>query len=120
MKFSKNEFHPTIKQRQFTGINFLSYIGGTLGLFAGFSFLTIFELLIYFGLRSSLSFIETKRRQKKVQPTKKVVIANSKRKLTKIASFLKVLLTFGQSYVEETSIHGINHASLKNLSKIER
>lgn len=117
VEFGKDEYYPTIKQRQFTGINFLSYIGGTLGLFAGFSFLTVFELLIYFGLRSCLGSITKKNNQKKVWPIK----MNLKlKKLSKVPRFVQVPLMFGQSYVENSSIHGINHASQKNLSAIER
>lgn len=120
VKFGKEEFYPTIKQRQFTGINFLSYIGGTLGLFAGFSFLTVFELLIYFGWRSGLSLIAAKKKRKKVRPVDAKMIKIQSKKFSKFPNFVKVPLMFGLTYVQNSSIHGINHASMKNLSPIER
>lgn len=119
VQFEKDEFYPSIKQRQFTGINFLSYIGGTLGLFAGFSVLTVFELLIYFLVRFCLNLLKTRSKMFKVHPKKSIPAVKIKKHL-KFPSLLKTPLKFGRSYLENSSIHGITHASQKNLSLIER
>lgn len=118
VEFVQDEFYPTIKQRQFTEINFLSYIGGTLGLFAGFSVLTVFEILSFFILRCCLDLMEKLGRKKvkpiEVQRIRKYIIPS------KTAKLLKVVPKFAYSYVENSSIHGINHAAQKNLSISER
>lgn len=119
VNFQKYEFNPTVKQRQFTGIHFLSYIGGTLGLFAGFSLLTVFELLSHFVVRAFLGWIERKRILKKVQPIARLRLVEYE-KLSKLPKFFKTPLSFCHSYVVNSSVHGINHASQKNLSLPER
>lgn len=119
MKFEEDEFYPSIKQRQFTGINFLSYIGGTLGLFAGFSVLTVFELLSHFVVRSCLGFVEKMRNRSKVHAIKTASIIKSK-KHSKLPGFIKIPLMLGRNYAENSSVHGITHASQKNLSIFER
>ncbi|XP_070497894.1 pickpocket protein 28-like [Chironomus tepperi] len=51
MKFKDNEFISLQRIRQFTIFDFLSYIGGLLGLFAGISVLSIFEIFYFFSLK---------------------------------------------------------------------
>lgn len=118
VEFKKDEFYPTIKQRQFTEIDFLSYIGGTLGLFAGFSVLTVFELFSFFALRCGFDMI-AKVGRKKVQPIT-VLTVRKYRMPSKTSKLLKNVRKFVYSYVENSSVHGISHASLKNLTRFER
>lgn len=47
IKFKENEFTPLRRFQQFTFIDFLSYIGGLLGLFAGISVLSFFEIFYF-------------------------------------------------------------------------
>lgn len=119
VQFGKDEFYPTIKQRKFTEINYLSYIGGTLGLFAGFSLLTVFELFSHFVVRAFLDLIEKKKSLKKVQPIGRLMLLKSEN-LSKVPQFVKISLRFGRSYVKNSSVHGINHAAQKNRSLLER
>jgi amiloride-sensitive sodium channel len=51
IKFKDNEFVSMQRIRQFTVVDFLSYVGGLLGLFAGISVLSFFEILYFFSLR---------------------------------------------------------------------
>lgn len=118
VEFGKDEFYPTIKQRQFTGTDFLAYIGGTLGLFAGFSVLTVFELLTFFVLRCCLDFTE-KANCGKVQPIE-VKPVRKYRIPSKTSNLLKAVRKFAYSYVENSSVHGIKHASHANLTLSER
>lgn len=50
-KFSDDDFHPLCRTRRFTTIDFLSNVGGVLGLFAGISVLSFFEAFYFFTLR---------------------------------------------------------------------
>jgi hypothetical protein len=49
--FISPQFFPFILQQQLTVIDFLSYCGGSLGLFLGFSLISAVELAYYFTLR---------------------------------------------------------------------
>jgi Amiloride-sensitive sodium channel len=46
--FKDPEFIPLRRFRQFTFVDFLSYVGGLLGLFAGISALSFFEVFYFF------------------------------------------------------------------------
>lgn len=146
--FKENEFFPLIRQRQFTESDFLSYIGGTLGklyflpqlflknirwssqvswqnstilffllgLFAGFSVLTFFELIIFVFFRIPLS--KFKMNTSKVfpfKPTEDQINQN-----VEIQKFFLKPSKYFYNYMEHSSLHGLSHASLKNLHVVER
>jgi hypothetical protein len=130
--FRNNEFFPSVRQRQFTEIDFLSYVGGTLGviaflclesfklfpilgLFAGFSFLTILEVIVYFFVRSPLS---NTRSSTKVEPLQ--VQTNPPTNKDKITKAVLKPVNFFYSYMEQSSIHGLSHATMKHLHGIEK
>lgn len=50
-RFKDNEFFSTRRYLQFTFEDFISYVGGLLGLFAGISVLSIFEIVFFFVVR---------------------------------------------------------------------
>lgn len=50
-KFTVEETNPLRRTRRFTIIDFLSYVGGVFGLFAGISVLSFFEIVYFFTLR---------------------------------------------------------------------
>lgn len=54
--FVKSEVNPIRKKKQFTNVEYLSYIGGLLGLFFGFSFVSFVELFYVFLFRTCLNF----------------------------------------------------------------
>lgn len=45
--FKSREFFPLVLRKQLENLDYLSYIGGLLGLFAGISMLSIFEVFYY-------------------------------------------------------------------------
>jgi hypothetical protein len=49
--FKSAEFYPLVYQQQLTALDFISYCGGSLGLFLGFSVLSAVELVYYFTVR---------------------------------------------------------------------
>lgn len=51
MSFKKNNINHFIRKQQYDIIDVLSYAGGLLGLFAGFSFLSFIELIYWFIIR---------------------------------------------------------------------
>ncbi|KAL7036627.1 hypothetical protein ACKWTF_008881 [Chironomus riparius] len=46
-----NEYYAQVRYQQFKIVDFLSYVGGILGLFAGISVLSIVEFFYFFTLR---------------------------------------------------------------------
>lgn len=112
--FTSNEFYPTIKERQFTEIDFVSYLGGTLGLFAGFSVLTAFEVLSHIILPFCSNWLKRKRRPK-VFPMLRPLQAKIKTRRSKFRRIIAVASKFCYSYVENSSLHGVSHAALENM-----
>lgn len=51
IKYKESEVYPLIRYQQFKSKDFLSCVGGLLGLFAGISVLSIIELFYFFSLR---------------------------------------------------------------------
>ncbi|XP_070505945.1 pickpocket protein 28-like [Chironomus tepperi] len=67
VKFKDNEFVYMQRVQQFTIFDFLSYIGGLLGLFAGISVLSIFEIFYFFTLRLICEFLRFKKGRMRVE-----------------------------------------------------
>jgi Amiloride-sensitive sodium channel len=105
--FNSFEFFPHILQQQFTLIDFISYTGGALGLFLGFSVLSFVEILYYFSVRV-VCFRLTKR---KVSSSGKM--DGKKSKADKSRKFLL-------SFYQNSSIHGLNQMSLSHRHVCER
>jgi hypothetical protein len=96
-KFKNNAFNQLIRKQQFDTLDFLSFVGGILGLFAGFSALSFVELIYWFTIRAVIG--NCKKIDTKVYPID--VIAERKSKIARVFdSFL--------SYFNESSIHGLN------------
>jgi hypothetical protein len=114
--FKQNEFPIIRLQRKFTELDFLSYIGGTLGLFAGFSFLTVLELVFYFTFRPAVRKVKCKSRVTPLQAwTEEASPRNNK-----VLKLVRKSTSYFYHYMEESSLHGLNHASFKNLRLVER
>jgi hypothetical protein len=56
--YEDSEYFPTIRYKQFTTKDFLAYVGGLLGLFAGISVLGLIELFYFFVLRIFVNAFE--------------------------------------------------------------
>jgi hypothetical protein len=105
MHYKNSVFNQLIHKKQFNELDFLSFVGGILGLFAGFSALSFVELIYWFTIRVFVKNFRVK--VTKVNP--EVEDTQNEPKTTKITdSFL--------SYFNESSVHGLNH--IIELSKI--
>jgi Amiloride-sensitive sodium channel len=102
--FKNSEFFPTILQEQLTVLDFISYCGGALGLFLGFSAMSAVEMIYYFTVRIAFD-----RAQKN-----KVAILNSNDQDQQQNDnyFLDIM--------NNSSIHGFNQVVIANRHSIER
>jgi Amiloride-sensitive sodium channel len=102
MIFYKTEkFNPFILKRKFTELDFISYTGGALGLFLGFSALSFVEIIYYFTIR----------------------ICFEKYKLIKIGvghSIVPERSNLFRDYLSSSSIHGLKQMNIKGRHAIER
>jgi hypothetical protein len=64
--FRDTEFNSMQRVRQFTVFDFLSYIGGLLGLFAGISVLSLFEVFYFFTIRLICEILRVQRGRMRV------------------------------------------------------
>jgi Amiloride-sensitive sodium channel len=102
--FYKNEkFFPSILKRQCTETDVISYTGGALGLFLGFSVISLIEIVYYFTIRI---FFE-RRRLKRIGVIRKQLFKKTS----------KNMLT---NYLMESSIHGMSQTVFKRRHIIER
>jgi amiloride-sensitive sodium channel len=66
IRFKENEVISMERIQRFTIFDFLSYIGGLLGLFAGISVLSLFEIFYFFTLRLICEVLRVKRGRRRV------------------------------------------------------
>lgn len=102
--FKSSSFYPSVLKQQLTTLDFVSYCGGSLGLFLGFSFLSAAEIIYYFSLRIIF---------KKIESNKTVGLKAVSLKGKKNQSFVKEI-------VESSSIHGCNQIVFENRHKAEK
>ena len=69
--FDATTFDIVTKDRAAKFVDMISAIGGTLGLFTGFSIMSAFEL-VYFGIKIILEAIKTKNSQRKITVVKQI------------------------------------------------
>ena len=93
-----NEITKQVRKRQFNWLDFFSYVGGILGLFAGFSALSFVEIIYWFTIRVMIKKIS--RKDTRVYPL--MTAEGSNIKCLKFIEFL-------QSFLSESSIHGMWH-----------
>lgn len=109
MFFRDDSFYPIVRRKNFNIIDWFSSIGGILGLFFGFSFLSAFEVMFHiwkgFFERNRANVIDLSR------------ISYSKwRKLKSIISIWEYL----KNYLRQSSIHGLSYVSDGNMRVVER
>jgi hypothetical protein len=102
--FISSQFFPFILQQQLTVIDFLSYCGGSLGLFLGFSLISAIEIVYYFTLR----VLCVKSQRNRVEPEESDVSNRVNQR-----SYLSKMM-------ESSTIHGLNQVAKENRSSFER
>ena len=107
MHYRNSVFNLLVRKKQFNELDFLSFVGGILGLFAGFSALSFVELIYWFAVRV---FIVNRRKViTGIHPDVEHVKNNSK--ILKMKGSVK-------SYLDQSSVHGLVH--IFESSKIGR
>jgi hypothetical protein len=102
--FKSPDFYPLVLQQQLTSLDFVSYCGGSLGLFLGFSALSAVEFVYYFTLR----LLCLKRSTRKIIDSDEGEQTTTKKK------------NYLVEFVENSSIHGCNQIVMRNRHWVER
>jgi hypothetical protein len=98
------------KKKSQTIVEYLSFVGGILGLFAGFSFITVAEVLYYFIVYPLIQ--RSKTRDSKVYPFNDQINTTESGQL--------MLSRFFKKALESSSIHTFSHIGGDFKSTIER
>lgn len=69
-KYKKSTYNPLVRKKQFDIVDFLSFLGGTMGLLMGFSVLSFFEMIYWLGIRTLMKILK---RSSKIQPNVTIV-----------------------------------------------
>lgn len=93
MQYKSDEVNQQVRKKQFNMLDFFSYVGGILGLFAGFSALSFVEIIYWFTMRCFMR--NYRKRDVKIYPI--IVDQESSSKL----------FEFIESFLSESSIHGL-------------
>jgi hypothetical protein len=101
--FKAPSFFPFLLQQQLTTLDFVSYCGGSLGLFLGFSAVSAIEIVYYLSLR----IICFKRQSNKISSS------DQNNEAVKTKNYLV-------EFVENSSIHGCNQIVMNRRHWIER
>ena len=118
VKFKSQEFFPLIRRKQFSLVEFFSFVGGLLGLFAGFSVLSFVELIYYFTLR--IGFKKCKSNNCKVSP---MTPRGPKVKITcrqRLVNMMLGVKSYIHLYFNESSIHGMKYIGSTKKHWFER
>jgi hypothetical protein len=100
--FKASEFFPFVLRQQLTTLDFVSYCGGSLGLFLGFSALSAVEVVYYLTIR--WMFLKYKKRR---------VSSEASQDQTKSKNYMS-------EFMENSSIHGFNQTVKDNRHIVER
>lgn len=103
MNFKKDSINHLIYKQQYDTVDLLSYAGGLLGLFAGFSFLSFIELIYWFTVRVIFWKFQ---RSTRVFPLIESLEAESK---------FVYIMNATQRFLNNSSIHGLNFIAEKNV-----
>jgi hypothetical protein len=96
--FGSDKVNNLIRKQQFNEIDFLSYIGGLLGLFAGFSVLSFIELVYWFLIR--VCIVNDRKSSAKVYPFKQPT--------ADLKTRFDIFRNYVENYLKESSIHGLS------------
>jgi hypothetical protein len=100
VKYRRNTFSKLIRKKQFDEIDFLSFVGGLLGLFAGFSSLSAVELLYWFVVSIFTKNCNQKTAIVHVQPFRPIEM----RKSNILDDFIGSSSVHGLSYLKNTNL----------------
>lgn len=90
-------------KKQFENLDYLSYVGGLLGLFAGLSFLSMVEIFYYFTVQLVVNYSSC-RKSLKVNPSNQ---ENSELTTSRCRKIVKTIVD-KFTFLKESSIHSMN------------
>jgi len=93
IKFKAKDFHPLVRKKNFSILDFISFAGGLLGLLAGFSALSAFEIFYFFFI--------------------KMWTEGSNRVFTRNARFQENNFGYLDKFLKSTSVHTLNYISIE-------
>lgn len=94
IRFRDTSLNQFIRKKQFNELDFLSFVGGLLGLFAGFSAISFVEFIYWFTVRLLIEMCQKTKLQ--VHP----VGSNENQQVS-------VKKSYFESYFKESTIHGL-------------
>lgn len=103
MSFKKDSINHIIRKELYDVIDLLSYAGGLLGLIAGFSMLSFFELVYWFIIRAA---VKNFHRSTQVFPLNENLDGSNN-----FISFEVIT----QDFLKNTSIHGLRYVTKRNI-----
>jgi len=109
VNFRDDSFYPQIRKKYFTMIDWFSFVGGILGLFFGFSFLSAFEIIFHTWM---LTFGG--------KPKKHLKIRRMFVKTSKSEEIIKKVRNYIKNFMTNSSIHSFSYIPDKNLKIYER
>lgn len=109
--FKENFVFPTLRTSKYQLVEFVSSIGGILGLFVGCSLLSVIEFFYYFGIHLVLNQIN---KAKKVSSIEIESLENIQSKL-KSTSKSQIIINFLREYLENSTVHSAPHIAKKNV-----
>jgi hypothetical protein len=107
IRFNSQFFLQFFRKQQFNILNFISFVGGILGLFAGFSAISFIELIYWFTVRVVL--LNFGRRNREIRPID-VNLHDHENGIS--------LMKYFKNFFDESSIHGLKYVS--GFTKIDR
>jgi hypothetical protein len=114
--FKDELFYPLIRKLHYTGVEIFSFVGGLLGLFLGFSVLSLFEIFYHFCLSPIMIYLRTR----KINDFKEVKVAWEESEQQKITTKFQKVRHFVSNILENSSIHGLWYFVDKKLHFFER
>jgi len=108
-KFKDDSFYPQIRRKYFTLIDWFSFVGGILGLFFGFSFLSAFEIIFHAWMLTFGGKSNRFRNDQRIVWIQK----ETDGKLSKTLKYLKL-------FMRSSSIHGLKYIPSGNVKLLER
>lgn len=108
LKLAVQSINSTRRRKHHTIRDLCSYIGGLLGLFAGFSFLSGFEVIYYFLVGPMIDMISGNESRTNVE-TK---IEQLPQKISKNSKFIEIV----KKLFRNSSIHSFNHIGRERTS----
>jgi hypothetical protein len=98
VQFRKDSMSKFTRKRHFDELEFLSFVGGLLGLFAGFSSLSAIELLYWFAVRICMKSLN--RRTAVVHPMGEIKVETT---------------NIFENFLNSSSIHGLSYLKGINI-----